>query len=132
MSLAAAGRPAAVPVAPMPARRARPGWVVAALDLVFPALCPVCGDVLGAGRRDPLCGRCWDAIPRITPVSGAGHAGAPPPLDSVRAAAQMTKKRADNGHKSQQVAQRMLTALADKDYDGALAINREMPPGVDR
>jgi ComF family protein len=87
MSLAAAGRPAAVPVAPTPARRAGPGWVVAALDLLFPALCPVCGDVLGAGRRDPLCGRCWDAIPRITPVSGAGHAGAPPPLDYVCAAA---------------------------------------------
>lgn len=37
-------------------------WTLAALDLVYPALCPVCGSVLGAGRRDPLCGACWAAI----------------------------------------------------------------------
>lgn len=43
------------------------GWAVAALDLVFPARCPVCGATLGAGRRDPLCGACWDAIDRIVP-----------------------------------------------------------------
>jgi ComF family protein len=42
-------------------------WAVAALDLVFPALCPVCDAVLGAGRRDPLCGRCWDEIARLGP-----------------------------------------------------------------
>jgi ComF family protein len=42
-------------------------WAVAALDLVFPARCPVCAATLGAGRRDPLCGACWDAIPRIAP-----------------------------------------------------------------
>jgi ComF family protein len=47
----------------------------------------VCGDVLGAGRRDPLCGRCWDAIPRIAPVPGGGHAGGPSPLDYVHSAA---------------------------------------------
>ncbi len=35
------------------------------LDLVFPALCPVCRATLGPGRRDPLCGACWDAIARI-------------------------------------------------------------------
>src|SRR5678809_1509645 len=87
MSLAAPPRPAAVSLEATPARRARPGWVVAALDLVFPALCPVCGDVLGAGRRDPLCGRCWDAIPRIAPVPGGGHAGGPSPLDYVHSAA---------------------------------------------
>lgn len=40
-------------------------WALAALDLVFPALCPVCDATLGPGRRDPLCGQCWDAIPRI-------------------------------------------------------------------
>src|SRR5204862_438682 len=43
------------------------GWAVAALDLVFPALCPVCDAALGAGRRDPLCGRCWGAIDRLPP-----------------------------------------------------------------
>ncbi len=37
------------------------------LDLVFPALCPVCEASLGPGRRDPLCGECWDAIARIAP-----------------------------------------------------------------
>ena len=42
-------------------------WAVAALDLVFPAHCPVCESMLGAGRRDPLCGTCWDAIERIGP-----------------------------------------------------------------
>jgi ComF family protein len=38
---------------------------VAALDLVFPARCPVCETTLGAGRRDPLCGACWRAITRL-------------------------------------------------------------------
>jgi ComF family protein len=42
-------------------------WAVAALDLVFPALCPVCATALADGRRDPLCGGCWRAVPRITP-----------------------------------------------------------------
>ncbi len=42
-------------------------WAVAALDLVFPAFCPVCAASLGDGRRDPLCGACWGAIPRIAP-----------------------------------------------------------------
>ena len=42
-------------------------WAVAALDLVFPARCPVCETTLGAGRRDPLCGACWIAIDRIHP-----------------------------------------------------------------
>jgi ComF family protein len=34
-------------------------------DLLFPPFCPVCGDRLGAGRRAPLCARCWAALPRI-------------------------------------------------------------------
>lgn len=50
--------------------------------------------------------------------------------ESVRTAAEMTKKRADNGHKAQQVAMRLLTAIGNKDYDTALSINREMPPSV--
>jgi ComF family protein len=40
-------------------------WALAALDLVFPALCPVCEASLGPRRRDPLCGACWDAIRRL-------------------------------------------------------------------
>jgi ComF family protein len=49
---------------------------VAALDLVFPARCPVCEATLGAGRRDPLCGACWDAIVRIVPPF-CGRCGLP-------------------------------------------------------
>jgi ComF family protein len=43
-------------------------WGLAALDLVFPALCPVCETALaGRRRRDPLCDSCWDAVPRLAP-----------------------------------------------------------------
>lgn len=42
-------------------------WALAALDLVFPAFCPLCEAPLAAGRRDPLCGACWEAMPRIRP-----------------------------------------------------------------
>jgi ComF family protein len=51
-------------------------WALAALDLVFPAVCPVCDEVLGAGRRDPLCGACWAAIPRLGPP-GCARCGRP-------------------------------------------------------
>ena len=37
----------------------------AALDLLFPALCPLCQTTLGPDRRDPLCGSCWRAITRL-------------------------------------------------------------------
>jgi ComF family protein len=82
-------------------------WALAALDLVFPAVCPVCRTALGAGRRDPLCGACWDAIPRLAPpccdrcgVAGGGVGPAaglcgsclagPPEWDWARAAAEYT------------------------------------------
>lgn len=42
-------------------------FTLAALDLVFPALCPVCEATLGDGRRDPLCGACWGTITRLGP-----------------------------------------------------------------
>jgi ComF family protein len=52
-----------------------PGFILAVLDLVFPALCPLCRATLGAGRRDPLCGSCWRAITPLDrptcPVCGA-------------------------------------------------------------
>jgi len=54
------------PVAPREAAEWRQ-WVTAALDLVFPPLCPVCDGILGAGRRDPLCGACWEGFERIAP-----------------------------------------------------------------
>jgi ComF family protein len=47
-----------------PAMRA---WALAALDLVFPACCPVCAAPLAEGRRDPLCGACWRTMPRLVP-----------------------------------------------------------------
>src|SRR2546428_4696100 len=78
-----------------------PRLAIAAFDLVFPALCPVCGNELGPRRRDPLCGPCWDAIDRIAPpfcdrcgppmhmreppesrvwaAGGGGEEGPPPP-----------------------------------------------------
>jgi len=61
--------PALEHVAPVPGPLSRSlrAWTTAALDLVFPALCPVCAATLAERRRDPLCGACWDLIPRITP-----------------------------------------------------------------
>jgi ComF family protein len=83
------------------------GWVTAALDLVFPALCPACGAALGAGRRDPLCGVCWTGIERIqyprcvrcgaapfdaaaelAPVTCPACHEVPPAFDYARSAAQ--------------------------------------------
>ncbi|HEY7363884.1 MAG TPA: ComF family protein [Methylomirabilota bacterium] len=79
-------------------------WTSAALDLLYPALCPVCQMGLGADRRDPLCGGCWARIARLEPpycvvcgVPAAGDASPvapclacrtePPPFDYARAAA---------------------------------------------
>lgn len=42
-------------------------WVTAGLDLLFPPLCLLCHCRLGEGRRDPLCGSCWERLPRLTP-----------------------------------------------------------------
>jgi ComF family protein len=50
-----------------PGRATLAGWATATLDLLFPALCPVCEAVLGAGRRDPLCAACWAALDRLAP-----------------------------------------------------------------
>jgi ComF family protein len=75
---------------------------LAALDLLFPAVCPVCAERLGPGRRDPLCGGCWSAFTRLTPpwcercgvpvTTGATGVCAAcvatsPPFDYARAAA---------------------------------------------
>jgi ComF family protein len=57
-------------------------WAVAALDLLYPALCPVCRRTLGPGRRDPLCGACWNEIVPLTapccPVCGVPTTTVPP------------------------------------------------------
>jgi len=76
---------------------------VAALDLLFPAVCPLCSARLGAGRRDPVCGHCWTSFARLAPplcqvcglpVASESLAGPcptcreiVPPFDSARAAA---------------------------------------------
>lgn len=109
--MAASGAPAVEP-APRAVpevgglRAAVSAWLTLALDLVYPALCPVCDARLGPGRRDPLCGACWAAIPRIEPpvcaacgdprppaAPGGGEArcpacaACPPPFAYARAAA---------------------------------------------
>jgi len=82
-------------------------WATAALDLLYPALCPVCDRALDTGRRDPLCRECFAAVERIEPPFCARcgmpwpsfqrgapprpalcHAclAAPPPFDYARAA----------------------------------------------
>jgi ComF family protein len=58
------------------------GFTQAALDLVFPALCPLCETTLGADRRDPLCGPCWHAITRLGPPR-CHVCGAAPPLTAA-------------------------------------------------
>lgn len=55
------------------------GFTQAALDLIFPALCPLCQTPLGADRRDPLCGSCWSAITRLGRPR-CHRCGAAPPL----------------------------------------------------
>jgi ComF family protein len=75
--------------------------MTAALDLLFPAVCPLCEARLGTGRRDPLCGVCWASFTRLAPpwclrcgVPTPSPAAAcppcvdaPPPFDYARAAA---------------------------------------------
>jgi ComF family protein len=55
---------------------------IAALDLLFPAVCPVCSARLGAGRHDPLCGTCWASFARLAPPFCA-TCGVPVPSDVV-------------------------------------------------
>jgi len=59
--------PAPAPIRPADASAAR-RWLGALVDLIFPPFCPVCGQPLDGGRRDPLCGRCWDGMERLPPV----------------------------------------------------------------
>jgi ComF family protein len=121
-------------------------WALAALDLVFPALCPVCHSTLAAGRRDPLCGTCWDAIPRLAPpccercgltwsavgqMAGlCGHCLAEPPeWDWARAGAEYTAVIRDAIHafkfEGRRTLARPLAALVAGQWGAAL------PAGVD-
>jgi ComF family protein len=64
------------------------GWASAALDLLYPAVCPVCDHALDAGRRDPLCRECWISIERIEePICASCGVPLPsfdPPAGTVR------------------------------------------------
>lgn len=42
-------------------------WATAFVDLLFPPFCPLCRARLDEGRRDPLCGSCWDRLERLSP-----------------------------------------------------------------
>ncbi len=58
-------------------------WTGALLDLVFPPFCPVCRAALEDDRRDPLCGACWAALPRIAPPWCRRCGGPTPALPSA-------------------------------------------------
>ncbi|HKB26357.1 MAG TPA: ComF family protein [Methylomirabilota bacterium] len=111
----------------------------ALLDLVFPALCPVCQTRLGAGRRDPLCGGCWDAIERIAPpycdACGApgpprcaSCAAAPPAWDYARSAARYAGPLREALHAFKFAGRRALARpLADLLVEECLPA---LPPGI--
>ena len=79
-------------------------WLDPLLDLVFPAICPVCQSRSDDPPHRPFCGTCWAALPRVAaPVCarcGAGYPGlgaglvcdacrrAPPPYAFARAVAE--------------------------------------------
>ncbi len=77
------------------------GWLGALLDLVFPAVCPVCGARSDDPPHRPFCARCWADLP-LLPGSGCAICGrlfpglppalpcdgcrrAPPPVGFARA-----------------------------------------------
>lgn len=78
-------------------------WLDPVLDLLFPAVCPVCGTRSDDRRRRPFCTACWDALPLLPepgcPVCGRAFVGlpaglrcdacrrAPPPFGYARAVA---------------------------------------------
>jgi ComF family protein len=123
-----------------PLTRSMRAWALAALDLVFPAQCPVCAAPLADGRRDPLCGGCWQAIPRIAapccercgvplhagPVAVCGPCAAEPPAwDWARAAAEYTGVVRDAIHafkfEGKRALARPLAALIREQWGAALA-----------
>jgi ComF family protein len=81
--------------------RRYPSWLEPVLDLVFPALCPVCGRRSDDRVHRPFCAACWTALPLWTDAGCPGCArrfvglpagesceacrGAPPPFEWVRA-----------------------------------------------
>lgn len=64
---ASASDPSQAPALPYSRRPRWVPWVTALLDLLLPPLCPLCNRRLDEGRRDPLCGGCWDGLERLAP-----------------------------------------------------------------
>jgi ComF family protein len=62
---------------PPPGAAARSLWA-AALHLLFPTPCHVCGAPLDRGRVSSLCGRCWQGLERMPPA-GCARCGWPFP-----------------------------------------------------
>ena len=54
----------------------------AALDLFFPAVCPLCSARLGPGRRDPVCRTCWASFVRLAPPF-CSACGVPVPSEAL-------------------------------------------------
>lgn len=64
----------------LPPRRLPP-WLDPVLDLLFPAICPVCHARSDDRRRRPFCAACWAELPLLTdpgcPSCGRGFVGLP-------------------------------------------------------
>jgi ComF family protein len=63
-------------------------WLVPVLDLLFPAVCPVCLARSDHREQRPFCAGCWAALPLVAdpgcPVCGRPFAGLPPDLPCER------------------------------------------------
>jgi ComF family protein len=72
-------------------------WANAALDLFFPPLCPLCRARLDDGRRDPLCGGCWNGLERLSPpycqICGRPFEVFEPSLEDGRRCEQCRRRR---------------------------------------
>lgn len=101
-------------------------WALAALDLLFPALCPVCQSSLDRERRDPLCGACWESIERIAPphcaVCGLPFLMFERPVDAALGAG------ADGGHLPERLSLGAEGGCPPSDSPLCAACAAERPP----
>jgi ComF family protein len=70
--------------ATLPLSRRLPPWLDPLLDLLFPAICPVCETRSDDRHHRPFCAACWADLPLLTEpgcrVCGRQFAGLPGPL----------------------------------------------------
>jgi len=68
----------------LPRSRRLPPWLDPVLDLLFPAICPVCQARSDDRRHRPFCAACWADLPLLTEpgcrVCGRHFVGLPAPL----------------------------------------------------